>query len=114
MNATSVPRLAGNRSTATCPLCQESPAANLVMHLDGEAEGNAGPTFAIIKVLHLGWFEDHGVCAACWKFYRNLALVLTASGFLDTHFRVSGRRGNATVEPKENGQGSREFKRPKA
>jgi hypothetical protein len=101
-------------ATATCPLCRESPAADVATHLDGEDEGIAEPTFAMIKVLHSGWFEDHGACAACWSFYRNLVRVLNASGCFDTRFRIGGRGGNASVNPNEDDQGSLQFQRSKA
>jgi hypothetical protein len=65
------------------------------MHLDGEVEGIAQPTFAMIKVLHDGWFEDHGACAACWSFYRNLVRVLNASGGFDARFRIGEGGDNA-------------------
>ncbi len=73
-------------ATATCPLCRESPAADVATHLGGEDEGVAGLTFAMIKVLHSDWFEDRGVCFACWSFYRNLGRVLNVSGCFDTRF----------------------------
>jgi hypothetical protein len=98
----------------TCPLCRESPAADVATHLNGEDEGIAEPTFAIIKVLHPGWFEGHGACAACWSFYRNLVLLLDASGGFDPRFRIGGRGGNVSVNPNKNDRGSLQFQRAKA
>jgi hypothetical protein len=83
-------------ATATCPLCRESPAADVAAHLDGGDDGFAEPTFAMIKVLHPGWFEDDGACAACWSFYRNLVRVLNASGCFDTRFRSGAPGANTT------------------
>ena len=114
MNATLVPRFANPRTTATCPLCHESPAADVATHLDGEDEGIAEPTFAMIKVLFPDWREDHGACTACWSFYRNLVRVLNASGCFDTRFRICGRGGNAALSPNEDDQGSRKSQHPKA
>jgi hypothetical protein len=114
MNATLSPQFANTRTTATCPLCRESPAADVATHLNGEDEDIAEPTFAMIKVLHSGWCEDHGACAACWSFYRNLVCVLNASGCFDPRFRISGHGGNASVDPNENDQGSLQFQRSKA
>jgi hypothetical protein len=96
-------------ATATCPLCRESPAADVATHLDGEDEGVAEPTFAMIKVLHSGWSEDDGACAACWSFYRNLVRVLNVSGCFDTRFRIGGRGGNASVNPNQDDQGPLQF-----
>jgi predicted alpha/beta hydrolase len=67
----------------------------------------------MIKVLHSGWFEHHGACAACWSFYRNLVRVLNASGFFDTRFRIRGRGGNASVNPNGNDSNSLQYQRPK-
>jgi hypothetical protein len=101
-------------ANATCPLCRESPAADVAAQLDGEDEGIVEPTFAMIKVLHSGWFEDHGACAACWSFYRNLVRVLNASGCFDPRFRVGGDGGNASTNPNENDHGFLQCQRPKA
>jgi hypothetical protein len=114
MNATLVPRFSNTRTTATCSLCHESPAADVATHLDGEDEAIGEPTFAMIKVLHPDWLEDRGACAACWSFYRNLVRVLNASGCFDTRFRIGGRRGNASVNPNEDDQRSLQFQRSKA
>jgi hypothetical protein len=111
MNTTLAPRFAQTRTTATCSLCHESPAADVATHLDGEDEGIAEPTFAMIKVLFPDWREDHGACTACWSFCRNLVLVLNSSGCFDTRFRISGRRGNASVNPNGDDQGSLQFQR---
>ena len=81
-------------------------------HLEGEDEGIAEPTFAMIKVLHSDWFEDHGACAACWSFYRNLVRVLNVSGCFDPRFRIGGREANASVNPRENDHDSLQFLRP--
>jgi len=91
MNATLAPGFAHIRTAATCPLCHESPAADVATHLDGEDDGIAEPTFAMIKVLHSGWFEGHGACGACWSFYRNLVRVLNATGCFDPRFRINAR-----------------------
>jgi hypothetical protein len=101
-------------ATVTCPLCRESPAADVATHLNGEDEAVAEPTFAMIKVLHSGWFEDHGACAACWSFYRNLVLVLNASGCFDPRFRIGARGGHASANPHENDQSSLQSRCPKA
>ena len=101
-------------ATAPCPLCRESPAADAAAHRDDEDEGIAEPTFAMIRTLHPGWFEDHGACAACWSFYRNLVRVLNASGCFDTRFRIEGRSGNASVNPDGDDQGFLQFRRSKA
>lgn len=102
-----------SRITAICPLCRESPAADAATHRDGEDEGIAEPTFAMIEVLHSGWSEDHGVCAVCWSFYRNLVRVLNISGCFDPRFRIGGRGAIAPANPNENDQGSLEFQRSK-
>jgi hypothetical protein len=83
-------------------------------HLNGEGDGIAEPTFAMIKILHFGWFEDHGACAACWSFYRNLVRVLNVSGCFDARFRIGGHGGNASVNPNENDQDSLQSQRPEA
>jgi hypothetical protein len=116
MNATLVPQFqfANTQTTATCPLCHGSPAADVATSLNAEDEGIAEPTFAMIKVLHPGWCEDHGACAACWSFYRNLVLVLNSCGCFDARFRIGGRRGNASGNSDENDQGSLQFQRSKA
>ncbi len=62
--------------------------------LDGEDDGIAESPFAMIKVLHSGWLEGHGACAACWSFRRTLGRVLNASGCFDTRFRINGRKTN--------------------
>ena len=114
MNATLAPRLAHTRTTATCSLCHASPATDVAAHLDGEEEGIAEPTFAMIKVLHPDWLEDRGACTACWSFYRNLVRVLNTSGCFDARFRIGGRGGNASVNPHENDQRSLQSQHPKA
>jgi hypothetical protein len=94
MNATLAPRVANTPTIATCPLCHESPAADVATHLDGEDDAIGEPTFAMIKVLHSGWLEEHGACAACWSFYRNLVRALNATGPFDPRFRINGRTTN--------------------
>src|SRR4051794_13107710 len=96
MNKNSAPRLANAQITGTCPLCHGSPAADVGTHLTGDHEGVAEPTFAMIRVLHSDWLQDHGACAACWSFYRNLVRVLNASGCFDPRFRIGKPRANAT------------------
>ena len=103
MNATSAPGFSHPRTKVTCPLCHESPVADVAAHLDVEIEGIAEPTFAMIKVLHPGWFEDHGACAVCWSFYRNLVRVLNVSGCFDPRFQIGERGSNASVNPDGNG-----------
>jgi hypothetical protein len=113
MNEALIPQFAKPRAFATCPLCHESPAAAVATHLAGENEGVAEPTFAMIKILHSGWFEDHGACTACWSFYRNLVRVLNVSGCFDRRFRIGGPGGNASVNPNESDHGSLQSQRPK-
>ena len=114
MNATLAPRFAHTRTIATCSLCHDSPAADVAAHLNGEDEAIGEPVFAMIKVLHPDWLEDHGACIACWSFYRNLVRVLNASGCFDARFRIGGRGGAASVNPNEKDQGSLQSRRPEA
>ena len=98
MNATLAPRFAHTRATSTCPLCFKSPAADVATHLNGDDEGIGEPTFAMIKVLHSGWLEEHGACATCWSFYQNLVRKLNDTGCFDMRFRINGRRTNPAAK----------------
>jgi hypothetical protein len=84
-----------NRLTGVCPLCHGAAAADVAIHLAGEEDEVAEPTFSIIKALHAGWLEEDGTCAECWNFYRNLVRVLNVAGSFDARFQLHGRNGQS-------------------
>jgi hypothetical protein len=71
-----------------CPLCHDAAAADVSTHLAREEEGFGEPAFALIKVLHPDWLEEHGACVSCWSFYSNLVRVLNASGSFEARFQI--------------------------
>jgi hypothetical protein len=70
------------RTRDVCPICHEAPAAEISHYLALEEEGFAERVFALIRVFHCCWREEHGACAMCWNFYVNLVRALYAMGSL--------------------------------